>query len=58
METSEREKIYSLVDEIRTLIEENDKEDGTFRFDPIRAMIALDFAKTEIAKTIDAPDLK
>ena len=34
METSEREKIYSLVDEIRTLIEENEKEDGTFRFDP------------------------
>ena len=58
METSEREKIYSLVDEIRTLIEENEKEDGTFRFDPIRAMIALDFAKTEIAKTIDAPYLK
>lgn len=58
METSEREKIYSLVDEIRTLIEENEKEDGTFRFDPIRAMIALDFAKTEIAKTIDAQDLK
>ena len=58
METSEREKIYSLVDEIRTLIEENEKEDGTFRFDPIRAMIALDSAKTEIAKTIDAPDLK
>lgn len=58
METSEREKIYSLVDEIRTLIEENEKEDGTFRFDPIRAMIALDFAKTEIAKTIDAPDFE
>ena len=44
METSEREKIYALLDEIRTLVEENEQEDGTFRFDPVRALIALDFA--------------
>ena len=36
------------------MIEENEKEDGTFRFDPVRALIALDFAKTEIARTIDS----
>lgn len=55
MGTTEREKIYALLDEIRTLIEENEKEDGTFRFDPVKALIALDFAKTEIARTIDSP---
>ena len=53
METSEREKIYALLEEIRTLVEENEQEDGTFRFDSVRALIALDFAKTEIARTID-----
>lgn len=57
MEISEREKIYTLLDEIRALVEENEREDGTFRFDPVRTMIALDFAKTEIAKTIDETDL-
>ena len=50
MGTTEREKIYALLDEIRTLVEENEKEDETFRFDPVRALIALDFAKTEIAQ--------
>ncbi|MDE6995357.1 MAG: hypothetical protein K2P41_13205 [Lachnospiraceae bacterium] len=54
MGTIEHEKIYALLDEIKTLIKENEKEDGTFQFDPVRALIALDFAKTEIAKTIDS----
>ena len=54
MGTREHEKIYALLDEIKTLIKENEKEDGTFQFDPVRALIALDFAKTEIAKTIDS----
>lgn len=57
METSEREKIYALLDEIRTLVEENEQEDGTFWFDPVRVLIALDFAKTEIARTIDETKL-
>lgn len=57
MEISEREKIYTLLDEIRTLVEENEREDGTFRFDSLRALVALDFAKTEIAKTIDKAEL-
>ena len=46
MGITEREKIYTLLDEIRALVEENELEDGTFRFDPVRALIALDFAKT------------
>lgn len=54
MGTTEREKIYALLDEIKTLVEENEKEDGTFRFDSVRALIALDFAKMEIARTIDS----
>ena len=54
MGTTEREKIYALLDEIRTLVEENEKKDGTFRFDSVRALIALDFAKTEIERTIDS----
>lgn len=53
---SEREQIYSLLNEIRSLIEENEKEDGSFCFDPVRALVALDFAKTEIAKTIEKTD--
>lgn len=56
MGITEHEKIYTLLDEIRTLVEENELEDGTFRFDPVRALIALDFAKTEIARTIDKTD--
>lgn len=56
MEISEREKIYTLLNEIKALVEENERDDGTFRFDPVRALIALDFAKTEIARTIDKTD--
>ena len=31
-------------------------EEGTFRFDEVRAMVALDFARTEIEKTIAKPE--
>ncbi len=41
--------MYELLEQLHTLIEEN--EDGTFRFDSMRAVVALDFAKTEIEKT-------
>lgn len=47
-----KEKIHELLKQIQTLIEENENEDGTFRFDSLRAVVALDFAKTEIEKTI------
>lgn len=52
MTGSNKEKLYELLKQIQTLIEENENEDGTFRFDSLRAVVALDFAKTEIAKTI------
>lgn len=50
--SSNREKIYELLREIEALIKKNETEDGTFRFDEIRTMVALDFAKTEIEKSI------
>ena len=50
--SSNKEKIYELLNEIEALIKNNETEDGTFRFDEVRAMVALDFARTEIEKTI------
>lgn len=50
----DKDKLYQLLKEIRDLIEQNENEDGTFRFDPQRAMVALDFAKNEIRKSISA----
>lgn len=49
---ADKEKLNTLLEEIRDLIENNEKEDGTYRFDIVKAVIALDFAKTEIEKTI------
>lgn len=57
---SNKEKIYELLSEIEALIKNNETEDGTFRFDfrfdEVRAMVALDFARTEIQKTIVKPE--
>ena len=53
---SNKEKIYELLGQIEALIKDNETEDGTFRFDEIRAMVALDFARTEIEKTLLKPD--
>lgn len=53
MSYSNKDKIYELLKHIHNLIEENENENGTFRFDSLRAVIALDFAKTEIEKTIN-----
>lgn len=47
-----KETLEALVKDIQTLIRENENEDGSFRFDIVRAVVALDFAKTEIEKTI------
>lgn len=52
MTSPDHEKIYELLEQINTLIKENENEDGTFRFDPMRAIVALDFTKTEIEKSI------
>ena len=53
---SNKEKIYELLHELEALIKNNETEDGTFRFDEFRAVVALDFAKTEIDKTIVNPE--
>ena len=50
----EKENIYDLLEEIQTMIKENELQDGSFRFDPLRARIALEFVKLEIQKSIEA----
>lgn len=44
--------LHALLREIETLIAQNEAPDGRCRFDLLRAVVALDFAKTEIEKTI------
>ena len=53
---SNKEKIYELLGQIEALIKNNETEDGTFRFDEIKALVALDFAKTEIEKSLVKSD--
>ena len=53
---SNKEKIYELLGEIEALIKNNETEDGTFRFDEVRAMVALDFARKKKKKTVVKPD--
>ncbi len=48
----QKEKLIDQLRQIERIIQENEKPDGTFRFDAVRAEIALDFAKTEIEKSI------
>ena len=47
-----RERLETLLKEIEALVRENENEDGSFRFDIVRAVVALDFAKTQIEKSI------
>ena len=49
---AEKEKLYMLLAEIHDLVVQNEKEDGSFYFDIVKAMVVLDFAKTEIQKSI------
>ena len=49
---ADKEKMESLLKEIAALIQENEKPDGSFRFDVVKAIVALDFAKTEIERSI------
>lgn len=48
----EKEKLYKGLDEIKDLIKNNENPDGSFRFDALRVLVALDFVKTEILKSI------
>lgn len=47
-----KEQLLEKVEVLRRLIEENSTEDGDFRFDALRAIVALEFAQTEIEKSI------
>ena len=49
---TDRDRILGLLEERHNLVEENGNADGTLRFDALRAMVALDFAKTEIEKMV------
>ena len=49
---ADKEMLNRLLNEIQELIKENENEDGTYRFDLLKSVIALDFAKTEIEKAI------
>ena len=49
---TDRDRILGLLEEIHNLVEENGNADGTLHFDALRAMVALDFAKTEIEKMV------
>ena len=40
-----KERIYELIDEITRLVKNNERADGSFRFDPVRAVVALEFVK-------------
>jgi len=47
-----KERLETLLREIETLVRENENEDGSYRFDIVRAVVALDFAKTQIEKSM------
>ena len=49
---ADKEMLNRLLNEIQELVKENENEDGTYRLDLLKAVIALDFAKTEIEKAI------
>ena len=49
-----KDRIYELIDEITWLVKNNERADGSFRFDPVRAVIALEFVKMELEKSIAA----
>ena len=46
--------IYGLLEEIRELLEGNEKGDGSFRFDPLRVKIALEYVKSTLEREVEA----
>ncbi|MDO4286388.1 MAG: hypothetical protein Q4C40_01525 [Eubacteriales bacterium] len=50
---TDKEKLYICLKELRELIDRNENEDGTYRFDVLRVQVALEFAKTEIEKSVE-----
>ena len=49
---ADRETLHALMKNIETLITENEREDGSYRFDLLRVVVALDFVRSEIEGTI------
>ncbi len=49
---ADKETLNRTLQEIQDLIRENENADGTYNFDLLKAVVALDFAKTEIRKAI------
>ena len=47
-----KEKLLETLDDIRKLITENEKPDGSLGIDAVKAKIVLEFAKSEIEKTV------
>lgn len=47
-----KEKLFEMLEDIRKVITDSEKPDGSLGIDAVRAMVVLDFAKTEIEKTI------
>lgn len=47
------EVLYAALDEIRRDIESNTASDGSVRFDGQRIQVALDFARTELIKSVE-----
>lgn len=52
--SEDKKIICGLLEDIRELIAKNEKEDGTFLFDALRARIALEFTKSTLEKSVEA----
>jgi len=48
----EKDAVLKALEELNELISSNIREDGTCAFDVVKAQVVLDFAKTEIGKSI------
>lgn len=48
----DKENLYEVIDNIRKLISESERDDGSLGIDAVRAKVVLEFAKSEIEKTI------
>lgn len=48
----EKDAVLKAMEELTTLIKTNINEDGACSFDAVKAQVVLDFAKTEIQKSV------
>ena len=49
---ADKQTLKRILQEIQDLIRENENANGTYNFDLLKAVVALDFAKTEIQKAV------